>query len=91
MNTIPYPIWEKISIEEIENKYTIKDDRLGDEPVIFGFVNFQWIKIIEAMQENDEFYFFCSDANSWGHLAGREGIALVRDEKIIDSIITRMN
>ncbi|MEA1892612.1 MAG: hypothetical protein U9N33_07880 [Campylobacterota bacterium] len=89
--TAPNPYMEKTTVEKLEKRYTLKDARLGDEPVVFGFLNKQWTNMKEKIQKDDELYYFRSDANSWGNLAGREGVALVRDGEIIDEVIVRMN
>ncbi len=43
------------------------------------------------MQVGDEVWEFNSPAHFWEHLAGRAGIALVRNGEVLDSIITSMN
>ena len=43
------------------------------------------------VQEGDEVWEFNSPAHFWEHLAGRAGIALVRNGEVVDSIITSMN
>lgn len=91
MSDNPYPTWEKISVEEAEMKHMVKDERLGNEAIPFGFVNYQWIRLLNKMKKNDELYRYRSDYQSWAYLAGREGIALVRGKEIVAEIITCMN
>jgi hypothetical protein len=43
------------------------------------------------MQPGDELWTFSSPAESWKYLAGRAGVALVRDGKPIKVVITLMN
>lgn len=43
------------------------------------------------MQPGDQLVHFVSSADSWKHLAGRAGIALVRDGKVIAAMVTMMN
>jgi hypothetical protein len=38
-----------------------------------------------------EVYWFSTSEESWRHLAGRSGMALVRDGKIVDTYISIMN
>ena len=57
----------------------------------FGFMNDQWEQLKSEMLEGDELWDFSSPPETWAHLAGRAGIALVRDGKVIRSLITMMN
>jgi len=43
------------------------------------------------MQEGDELWEFCSSWESWQKLAGRAGIALVRNGEVVASVDTMMN
>ena len=43
------------------------------------------------MQPGDKLVRFASPAASWEDLAGRAGIALVRDGNVIDAFVTMMN
>ena len=91
MNKNPYPTWEKISVAEAEEKNMVKDERLGNEAIPFGLINYQWVKLLSQMQDGDELFSFRSDDRSWARLAGTEGIALVRGKEIVDEIVTCMN
>jgi len=44
-----------------------------------------------TMQPGDEFWTFASSPASWRALAGRAGLALVRDGKIVATIVTMLN
>jgi len=81
----------KISVEEAEAKNLVEDKRLGDEPIPFGFINYQWLNLIESMHEGDELWEFRSPQKSWDRFAGREGICVVRDGEVVGYIITGMN
>jgi hypothetical protein len=50
-----------------------------------------WIALKAKMLPGDEIWYFASDPESWQHLAGREGYALVRDGDVIDALVTAMN
>ena len=43
------------------------------------------------MQPGDELWEFRSGRESWQHLAGRAGIALMRDGREVASLITMMS
>jgi len=47
--------------------------------------------MLAQMEEGDELWEFRSPVESWEHLAGRAGIALVRQGEIINFIVTMMN
>jgi hypothetical protein len=50
----------------------------------------QW-EFRNKVQEGDEFWEFNSPEHFWKHLAGRAGIALVRDGEIVASHVTMLN
>ena len=81
----------KTNVEELEIKYLKKDKRLGPEPVVFGFIHDDWLRLKRQLQEGDELWEFCSPPESWDNLYGREGICIVRNGEIIDRIIMKMN
>lgn len=79
------------TVEEAEREHLVKTDRLGPNPVPFGFIHGQWLKFKDQIRQGDQLWKFCSSGESWGHLAGREGLCIVRDGEIVASIITCMN
>ena len=81
----------KLTIEEAEAKHIVYDKRLGEKGVPFGFINEDWKAMIAGMESGDELWEFSSPAATWQNLSGREGIALVRNGEVIDTIITRLN
>jgi len=82
----------KISVEKAEKEHMVIDRRLGMVPTPFGFQNDSWVKnIISEMKPGDELWEFCNAGHNWKNLAGRKGIALVREGKIISHITTLMN
>lgn len=48
-------------------------------------------KLVAEYVENDEFWVFCTPRDTWQHLFGRAGVALVRDGKVVEAIVTVMN
>jgi len=81
----------KLTIREAENKNMVHHRRLGLRRVPFGFQNSEWKQLIAQMTEGDELWKFCSPEETWRNLCGREGIALVRDDQIINFIVTKLN
>ena len=78
----------EISKEEAEVGHIVEID---GRKVPFGYTNYVWCKLLEKIQDGDRLYEFKSSDDSWQHLAGRQGIALVRDGEIVADIVTRMN
>jgi hypothetical protein len=86
---------EKTTVAEVEAAHPgITDDRVTrfpDAAKPFGFQNRQWEEFKAFVLPGDEIRIFSSPPDSWQHLAGRAGIALVRDGVPIRIIVTRMN
>jgi hypothetical protein len=86
---------EKVSVEQAEQMFPgVVDERTKLTPQIakpFGYQHDQWEALKAEMKPGDELWTFSSPADYWQHLAGRLGIALVRDGKIVDVIVTTMN
>lgn len=86
----PSDLKKKVTVAEAEKANMIVIRETGRK-VPFGYIHGQWRKLLEQMQDGDELWEFMSDDESWEMLAGRAGIALLRDGKIIAEIVTRMN
>jgi hypothetical protein len=82
---------QKTTIEQAEQAHLVTDKRLGPKPVPFGFINANWEKFKAGIRPGDELWEFASPDKTWEHLAGRAGLCIVRQGRIIDAIITRMN
>lgn len=87
----PICLQKKITAEQAEAAHLVTDERLGCTPVPFGFSNHQWRSFLEQLQPGDELWEFSSSPESWRHRCGRSGIALVRHNRVIASMVTRMN
>jgi len=57
----------------------------------FGFQNAEWQSLKAQMRDGDELWTFCSPATMWRNMAGREGVALVRNGNVVGFLVTRMN
>ena len=79
---------DQITKEEAEAENMVEID---GQKVPFGYTNFTWLKLMAKMQDGDKLYAFRSSDDSWEYLAGRQGIALVRDGEILADIVTLMN
>lgn len=80
-----------ITLEQAEENNLILDERLGPEPVVFGFINDEWEEFKARIQDGDELWEFSSPPESWERLAGRSGLCIVRDGIIINVMITIIN
>ena len=77
----------------LDKKLTISEAEAGNRHngVAFGLMNAQWEQLKSEMIDGGELWSFNSPADSWRHLAGRWGIALVRNGEVIKSLVTMMN
>lgn len=82
---------KRVTVAEAEAAHMVQSDRLGPDPIPFGFQNERWHSLLAQMQEGDELWEYCNSRESWANMAGRAGIALVRKRAVITSIVTRMN
>ena len=86
---------KKATIAEAEAAHPgVNDERVQRMPEIskpFGFLNGQWEAQKAEMQPGDELWSFASPPKSWEDLAGRAGVALVRDGNPIKVVVTVMN
>jgi hypothetical protein len=81
----------RITAQEAEQAHLVTSERLGPDPVPFGFQNAEWQALLAERQEGDEIWEFRSPPDTWKHLFGRAGVALVRDGRIGRCIVTMMN
>jgi hypothetical protein len=75
---------KQLTVDEAETEYM-------HEGIPFGDMNKRWDALKSQMMDGDEIWEFSSSADSWNHLAGRAGLALVRQGKVIDCIVTILN
>ena len=73
-----------IHMDEIESEWL-------DKPGPYGVTSRDWMELMSQMKEGDEIRAFKSPPDSWEHLAGRAGYALVRKGIAIAGIVTLMN
>jgi hypothetical protein len=93
--TVPRWAWG-ISKEWLQKRVTVDEAEaaricLGVKvffAVSLGLQNDQWRAFLAQMQEGDELWIFCSPAESWEHMAGRGGIAVVRHGKVVGTFVT---
>jgi hypothetical protein len=86
---------KKISVAEAEAEYPgVRDERAKQHPALarpFGALNAKWEALKADIRPGDELWTFSSPPRTWEDLAGRAGIALVRDGQAIEVIVTKLN
>jgi hypothetical protein len=85
---------KRITIEEAERRnLPSKEDRERSFELRkpFGYENARWESLKARMLPGDELWIFESPVESWQNLAGRAGIALMRDGRMIGALVTLEN
>ena len=82
---------DQVTVEKAEAMNLVQIDGLGPDPIPFGYINDRWRALMLRMREGDELRHFRSPPKSWQDMHGRAGIALVRNGKVIDHIVTELN
>jgi hypothetical protein len=92
---------ERKSVAELEVENTLRSDQLSESDRTgpraemmrkpFAGLNAEWEGLKARMQPGDELWTFASSPESWRNLAGRAGIALVRNGQIVERLVTMMN
>jgi hypothetical protein len=86
---------KQITVAEAEALHPgIRDERVRRVPEAakpFGFMNQQWEALKAEMKPGDEIWSFSSPAQTWEDLAGRAGVVLIRDGKVVKMLVTAMN
>lgn len=77
----------------MEEKWLTKKRTIAELDNSFrsGYLSAEWEALKAKMIDDDELWEFSSPKEDWDSLAGREGIALVRNGQVIASIVTFMS
>lgn len=76
----------RIAQGDVAEAFRVGDDVPGLDRLPFAVRN-----LLDQMRDGDELWLFCSPPESWAALAGRSGVAVVREGRIISSALTLMN
>ena len=81
MSDIPKEwLHKQVSVTDVEK------DIQNSEPLVA-----RWNSLKAGLEPGDEVWSFMSPADTWKHLAGRAGYAIVRDGNPVDGMITMLN
>jgi hypothetical protein len=75
---------KQISVEQAEADHMV-------DGVAFGGENDRWKKLKASMQPDDRLWTYCSSFESFQAHAGRCGIAVVRNGRVVIEMVTMMN
>jgi hypothetical protein len=73
-----------ISIEQAEAQNMV-------DGIPFGAGSDSWKRLEDSLQSGDSLWAYCSPFESFKALAGRCGIAVVRDGRVVMQLVTIMN
>ena len=95
---------DRRSIERLSYELAHLEDRLTKQTSVeeleaeksstgkpFGNIHDEWLALKAHIQEGDELWYWTTSEETWSTLCGRAGVALVREKKVIGSLITDMN
>lgn len=93
---IPMPwLGRRISVDQAEaGNPGIDDERVARFPeaaLPFGFQHGRWLAFKANLRPGDELWTFASPPDSWQHLAGRAGIAIMRGGRVVRTFVTIVN
>lgn len=78
-------------VEDIHNASRHSVEQLVVLLKPFGEDNAEWEALKASVQPDDELWTFASSEATWRALAGSAGIALVREGRIVETLITMRN
>jgi hypothetical protein len=80
---------ERMTVAEAKARY--RSTIASGESVPFCCLNDEWEALTRRMRPGDELWRSASPADSWTNLAGRAGVALVRDGRVVATPVTMLN
>lgn len=84
----------EIRVQEIASlglSEATKQKLLNDSEPLKRWIEAKWKPFIAEMMPGDELWKFRSPGTTWANMAGRAGYAIVREGKIVRSLVTLMN
>lgn len=87
-----YVVERQLTVEQAESENKVTFGHLWwKKQIPFGHRNDEWQKLLAGMIEGDQLWYYVAPKEDWDRLMGFEGILLVRDGKVVDSIVIAMN
>ncbi|WP_020474755.1 hypothetical protein [Zavarzinella formosa] len=68
----------RVTVAEAEAAHMVSDDRLGPDPIPFGWAANEWRKLVDEMRPGDELWEYDSPAAEWERNMGSTGFVLLR-------------
>jgi len=79
---------QKLTIAEAEKRHLCKIPELGADPIPFGYLNPQWEAFKQTLRPGDE---LLEVSISESPLSGVSGLCILRNNKVVDSLLLSMN
>lgn len=80
---------KEYTIEQAEQEYMVLDERLGKEPIPFGFMNSYWEKMKLKMKEDDKLYRFRTSQYANSKSGGMEKFILIQNGEQKFMVVTK--
>src|SRR5262249_307979 len=90
LNTDPH----QLRLQEmawLELSESDKQELLNRSEQFERWIETKWNPFIAEMMPDDELWMFRRPTHTWANMAGRAGYAIVREGKIIRSLVTLLN
>ncbi|TLS75751.1 hypothetical protein FE236_08360 [Mariprofundus erugo] len=82
-----------LTVEEAEKRTMVNMNKDGKSTMVpFGAFNNEWNELKANYEKNGGcLIYFITEKRSWASFSGRAGYLLIKDGKVIGSIVTEMN
>ena len=82
---------KKVTTKIARSKFRDNNEILKTDSALFDFENYDWEHLKSDMKVGDELWTYSSPEKTWENLCGRGGVCIVRDGKIIKSVLMVMS
>jgi hypothetical protein len=90
---VRYEVRGPLTLSQVEVELFRRPLDQNDIGGTFGSTAFEraWIEIRNNYRHGDELYFFTTDKRSWSRLSGCRGYVLIRQDCVVNMIVTFLN
>lgn len=82
----------RLSVDEIELLELAGLAKTNADPAVpFGYMNAEWQEFQALAQEGDEFWSYSSPQKHWSACRGSAGYVLLREGRVVASLITELS